>query len=137
MDSMTLPNLSLVRNWSPEPLNAASQHWALGAEAWRGVIGTVHAEAQGLDWQGMAHNSSMEDIAQIHQIVMNNADKLEQAAEIAFNASSNLLTMANYVKYRADDLIKDQYAIDDTTIVVTDNKRDGSLQNICTVAAWQ
>jgi hypothetical protein len=123
-----LPSLPLVHNWSPEPLSDMSINLMNGAQAWRGTIGTVHAETLSLDWAGKANEAARNTIAQVHQTVTQNADSLESASRIASNGASTLLTMANEVNHMVDKLTSDQYIIEPTTYEVENDKRGTSLQ---------
>lgn len=116
MAEITLPQLRAVTG---EHLVAASLYWNKGADCWRGVYGAVHTEAQALDWVGNAREGNMDRIAADHHTVNNNAEALEQAADIAWREASTLTNMARHATQYADWILEQGgYAIEPTTLLV-------------------
>lgn len=108
-----LPTLSHLRGYNTDHLAAASMHWTEAAGRWRNTYITVEQETGLLDWEGAAREAAVARVARDHAVVRANASALEQAASIAREAASSLLTMAHAVTHLADEATENGYMVND------------------------
>jgi hypothetical protein len=108
-----LPTLTHLRAYNTDHLADAAAHWTQAAGRWDNTFITAEQETHLLGWEGRARESGVERIARDHDVVRANAGALEQAANVAREASSSLLTAAHAVTHLADEATENGYIVGD------------------------
>jgi hypothetical protein len=98
-----IPTVSQALSYSTTHLIDAAAHWEDLADRWAFTYGQVHAEAQGLPWEGLGAEALQQGIANDHRIASAGAENLRGAARIARLEAPNLNAMHRRLLYALED----------------------------------
>jgi hypothetical protein len=98
-----IPSVSLALSYDTTHFIDAAAHWEDLADRWAFTYGQVHAEAQGLPWEGLGAEALHERIGSDHRIASAGAESLRAAAKIARQEAPNLNAMHRHLLYSLED----------------------------------
>lgn len=98
-----IPSVSLALSYDTTHFIDAAAHWEDLADRWAFTYGQVHAEAQGLPWEGLGVEELYERIGSDHRIAKAGAESLRGAARIARQEAPNLNAMHRRLLYALED----------------------------------
>jgi hypothetical protein len=101
-----IPTVSQTLSYSTTHFTDAAAHWEDLADRWAFTYGQVHAEAQGLPWEGLGAQALHQRIGSDHQIAKAGAESLRGAAKIARQEAPNLDAMHRRLLYALEDAQK-------------------------------
>jgi hypothetical protein len=98
-----IPTVSQARSYDTAHFIDAAAHWEDLADRWAFTYGQVHAEAQGLPWEGLGAEALHERIGRDHRMAKAGAESLRSAARIARQEAPNLGAMHRRLLYALED----------------------------------
>lgn len=124
-----IPTMSQTLSYDTAHFIDAAAHWEDLADRWALTYGQVHAEAQGLPWEGLGATALHERISSDHRIAKAGAESLRGAARIARQEAPNLNAMHRRLLYTLEDAQKAGFTVgDDWSVTDTRTSRSAVEQ---------
>lgn len=106
-----IPTMTQALSYDTDHFIDAAAHWEDLADRWAFTYGGVHAEAQGLPWEGLGAEALHERIGNDHRVASAGAESLRDAARIARDEASNLYAMHRRLMYTLEDAQQAGFAV--------------------------
>jgi hypothetical protein len=101
----------MIEAYDPVWLADAAMYWNNAADHLYDTFSQVHAQAQGLGWQGASGDALTAHTQGMHTTATGVANQMRGAATIAREGVSNLTALASRARYAIEDAQADGFAV--------------------------
>jgi hypothetical protein len=116
----TVPTLSQIRTWDVEHLIEGANHLDATADRWDNAAIEIWQQAHTIDWDGDAADALRARTTADKSVMMLQAERLREAAQIARRGASDISTVKQSLLYKVEDahsagfLVGEDFSVSDT-----------------------